>query len=327
MNPSYSHLSAEERHLIGAGEASGDPIRLIARRLGRPASTVSREIKRNTWFPSNQNESYRPTRLKTGAWTGRHYVSSEAQRKAERRRAKPRRPRRLACDRLCAQVARGLRAGWSPAAISGWLALAFPDEPAMRVCAESVYRWIYSTRARAREWSQYLARAHRRRRKAKGRRGKGPAITRRAPIGRRPEDVDGRLVFGHWEADSVIGAGGANLHTEVERKTRLLVARKTADKSAAATITTPNCPSSRPCPPEARLSVTCDNGTEFARHYELEDRLGVATWFADPSALTRGAAARTGTANHAATCPKAPTSTTWTRRSCKPSSTPSTTHH
>ncbi|BDR53864.1 IS30 family transposase [Bombiscardovia nodaiensis] len=291
MSISYSHLSAAERHLIGAGVASGISIRQIARQLGRPASTVSREIKRNTWLPSNQAEAYRPyrpNRLKTGPWTNRYYVSGEAQHKAERRQAEPRKPRRMASDRLCAQVARGLRAGWSPAAISGWLTLAWPDDPSMRVCAESVYRWIYSTKARTHEWAQYLSRAHRRRRKAQGRRGKGPTIIRRTPISQRPENVNTREQFSHWEADSVIGSGAANLHTEVERKTRFLIVRKVTDKSAANTISA-QLAIFTALPAAARLSVTCDNGTEFARHYELTDTLGMNTWFADPySSWQRG---------------------------------------
>ena len=46
--------------------------------LGRSPSSISREIKRNTWFPSNENESYRPyrpKRLKAGPWTGRYYIA------------------------------------------------------------------------------------------------------------------------------------------------------------------------------------------------------------------------------------------------------------
>ncbi|RBP98195.1 hypothetical protein CRD60_03385 [Bifidobacterium aemilianum] len=81
-----------------------------------------------------------------------------------------------------------------------------------------------------------MARAHQRRRRAKGRRAKGSWIERRRPIGSRPAGVDTRSEFGHWEADSVIGSGRCNLHTVVERKTRFLVARKVVGKSAANTI-------------------------------------------------------------------------------------------
>ena len=61
--------------------------------LGRNASTASREIRRNTWFPSDESESYRPyrpERLKTGPWTGGYYIAGPAQRKADRRQAPPR---------------------------------------------------------------------------------------------------------------------------------------------------------------------------------------------------------------------------------------------
>ena len=52
-----SHLSEEERQVIRIEIGNGTSIRRIGLMLGRNASTVSREIKRNTWFPSNENES------------------------------------------------------------------------------------------------------------------------------------------------------------------------------------------------------------------------------------------------------------------------------
>ena len=88
----YSHLSEEERRIIRIEIGNGTSIRRIAGLIGRHASTVSRGIKRNTWFPSNENESYRPyrpERLKTGPWTGRCHIAGPAHRKAGRRRARP----------------------------------------------------------------------------------------------------------------------------------------------------------------------------------------------------------------------------------------------
>lgn len=70
----------------------------MVRMLGRNASTISREIKRNTWFPSNESESYQPywpKRLRTRPWTGCYYIAGPAQRKAYRRRFKLRKPCRL----------------------------------------------------------------------------------------------------------------------------------------------------------------------------------------------------------------------------------------
>jgi len=88
-------------------------------------------------------------------------------------------------------------------------------------------------------------------------------------------------------ADSVIGVG-CNLHTEVERRTRFLMARivpdKTADASVEAQIAMFSALSAG-----ARTGVTHDNGTEFARHGRLRERLGMATYFADPySSYQRG---------------------------------------
>ncbi len=51
-----------------------------------------------------------------------------------------------------------------------------------------------------------------------------------------------------------------------------------------------------PLPAAARLSVTHDNGTGFARHARLRDEPGMATCFADPYSSWQRAATRTGTA-------------------------------
>ena len=80
MGEVYSHLSEEERQVIRIEIGNGTSIRRIGLMLGRNASTVGREIKRDTWFPSNENEScrpYRPKRLKTGPWTG-GYIAGPA---------------------------------------------------------------------------------------------------------------------------------------------------------------------------------------------------------------------------------------------------------
>ena len=111
MGEVYSHLSEEERQVIQIEVGNGASIRGIGAMLGRSPSSISREIKRNTWFPSNESESYRPyrpKRLKAGPWTGRYYIAGPAQRKADRRRSKPRKPYRLSHDRLWAQVAEWL---------------------------------------------------------------------------------------------------------------------------------------------------------------------------------------------------------------------------
>ncbi|MDR4041438.1 MAG: helix-turn-helix domain-containing protein, partial [Bifidobacterium sp.] len=76
MGEVYSRLSEEERQVIQVEVGSGASIRGIGAMLGGSPSSISGEIKRNAWFPSNEAESYRPyrtKRLKAGPWTGRYY--------------------------------------------------------------------------------------------------------------------------------------------------------------------------------------------------------------------------------------------------------------
>ncbi len=287
----YSHLSEEERQVIQIEVGNGASIRGIGAMLGRSPSSISREIKRNTWFPSNENESYRPyrpKRLKAGPWTGRYYIAGPAQRKADRRRSKPRKPYRLSHDRLWAQVAEWLGRGWSPLLISGRLRVLWPDDALMRVCPETIYRWVYSSRPLRERWARCLPRGHRRRRRHGGRRTSRFPIPGRVPISERPPEADGRSAFGHWEADSVIGVG-CNLHTDGWR------GGPGSSWPASFRTRPPARASGRswdmfsPLPAGARVSVTHDNGTEFAHHERLRDGLGMATYFADPySSWQRG---------------------------------------
>ena len=67
MGEVYSHLSEEERQVILIEIGNGTGIRAIGAMIGRSPSTVSREIKRNTWFPSDESESCRPYRPRAQA--------------------------------------------------------------------------------------------------------------------------------------------------------------------------------------------------------------------------------------------------------------------
>ena len=141
MGIRYSRLSPDERIRIERlhceqGLSVGETAGLI----GRDKATVSRELKRGPWFASNENGSYRPyrpKRLKTGPWTSMPFYSAlAAQRRADRKRHKPRRPRRMDDDRLRSWVMDALRPGWSPELIEGRPKLEYPGDPAMRVSHE-----------------------------------------------------------------------------------------------------------------------------------------------------------------------------------------------
>ena len=116
-------LSLAEREEISRGVAVGEPLRAIARSLGRAPSTVCREVAAN-----GGRERYR---------------ACDAGRRAVRqmRRAKP--AKLAACPRLREVVEGKLELRWSPQQIAAWLAEAYPDDPEMRVSHETIYLSLF----------------------------------------------------------------------------------------------------------------------------------------------------------------------------------------
>lgn len=231
---------------------------------------------------------YRYARGSAGPWNQRQYRASRAQAHADRARACSHQPWRMRDDRLVDWVVKRLEKGWTPQEISGRLPVEF-DDAKMRVSTETLYQWIYAPTMRHRQLWQYLPRGLRRRRRHGGRRVHHERIRWRVSIHARPSVIEDRAQFGHWEADSVLGLRGTGvIHTEVERTSRFLIAVKLAAGTADATVTAQRNIFAA-LPAHAGRSITCDNGTEFARHYELADTLGIPSYFADPySAWQRG---------------------------------------
>lgn len=116
-------LGLEEREAIGLGLARGEPCAEIARRLGRPTSTVSREVH-------------------TGGGRDR-YRATTAEREARHRRRRPKDRKLLRCPKLAARVSEGLTQRWSPGQIATRLRREFPDDPEARVSHETIYTSLY----------------------------------------------------------------------------------------------------------------------------------------------------------------------------------------
>lgn len=94
----------------------------------------------------------------------------------------------------------------------------------------------------------------------------------------RPEADDDWSTFDHWEEDDVIGIG-ANLHTEVGKKTRFLMANVIPNnKTAEQNIGVQQLAIFAPLPAGARLIIMHGNGIESAR---LRNGLGMDIYFAD----------------------------------------------
>ena len=128
MGKHYKQLSIEERTLIQTQLAIGVKPAAIAKGLGRCASTISRELKRNGWVrPKSQRARGRP--LLAGG-----YRCEEAHRRAQACTTKPRVERRLRPGTpLWERVCHYLKARYSPEQIAGTLALVHPDTPSLQV--------------------------------------------------------------------------------------------------------------------------------------------------------------------------------------------------
>jgi IS30 family transposase len=253
----YSHLTAEERDRLADLRAGGASLRAISRALGRAASTISREIRRNA--------------LESGAY--RPHVAEGAYMLRRQRRA------RLETDaKLAAYVTDRLTEGWTPEQIAGRLRLGI-ERGLRAVCAETIYGWIYRARQKAGRLWRYLTRHHARRRKRHGRASRD-TIAEKTHISQRSDDADARATVGHWEADLVICRRSRPILVLHERKTRITLMARLAGKTAAETVAAMMA-TFRRLDPRMRASVTFDNDTCFARHMLLRGMLSATTYFCD----------------------------------------------
>jgi IS30 family transposase len=260
MGRRYRQLTLDDRCEIARLQADGWSVRQIAAALDRPASTISREIRRNRGRQVGYRPGYAQEQAQARRWTG-----SRLEREPGLRRA--------VCERLAK--------GWSPEQVAGRLA----HEAGRNVISyESIYRFIYAQIARTKDyrWRRYLPRGKWRRGR-RGRRGGSSAsfIEARISVSERPPDAADRKTPGHWEADLMLFRKYSQAVLTVhERQSRLLIAVRRTNK-AAAPIAQHLAALFAPLPRALRRTVTFDNGTEFARHHLLH-RLGIATFFCDP---------------------------------------------
>ena len=258
MASSFQHVSYEERCKIDALKKEGLTLSEIAKRLGRDKSTISRELARNSG--------------------GRGYRPSQAQGKAaERRQAASAAPRKLT-DTIWELIVSKLRLQWSPEQIAGWL----KARDVVTISCQWIYRRIRADRDAGGHLYLYLRQSGRKRKRkaAPGEAGRGQ-IPGRVDISERPAEVEEKSRVGDWEVDTIIGAGHQGvIVSAVDRKSKYTVlqavANKTKDLVGAALVSLlePFC--------ELVLTITADNGKEFAGHREFGAALGAAVYFARP---------------------------------------------
>ena len=259
-------LRLSEREEISRGVAAGQSIRQIARRLGRAASSISRELARNKnprgyrAFIADRNAWQRARRPKV-CLLGRH-------------------------ERLREVVIEKLRCHWSPEQISGYLASQFADDKSMRVSHETIYRTLY-VQARGvlkKELIQHLRTGRRiRRAKAASARLISPhaQIFDAIRISERPAQIEDRAVPGHWEGDLLVGSKHSQIATLVERHSRFTMLVKTSARDSR-TVVDALSEAVGKLPAALRGSLTWDRGVEMAEHKRFTVATDVQVYFCDP---------------------------------------------
>ncbi len=265
MGKQYSQLELDERIELSRLYEDGIARSEIARIMGRHASTIGRELNRNS--------------LPKGG-----YKPASADRIALSR---CRRLSKIEClSPLRKHIDDHLAMGWSPEQIAGRLRLMRSQH---RVSHESIYRYIYRPKVRPQKLHRYLPRAKACRGRRYFKRRRQPIPGRRS-IHERSQTIENRETFGHWEGDTLqFRTQRGCLITLVERQTRLTLADPLPSKKAEETA---RCLTGifAALPAAARRSITFDNGSEFARHQDLKDELDMESFFCDPhSPWQRGA--------------------------------------
>ncbi|MCC6901263.1 MAG: IS30 family transposase [Polyangiaceae bacterium] len=260
-------LSLRDREEIRAGLERGESFAAISRTLGRPTSTVSREVNNN-----GGRDEYR-------AWA--------ADRRATELSRRPKVCKLAVEGELREFVIAGLEQRWSPEQISAKLHDEFPDRPEMRVSHETIYQSLFiQARGQFRkDLTGYLrsGRSARQPQRREGDVGRPRGIAGMINISQRPAEADDRAVPGHWEGDLIMGAYNRSaIVTLVERSTRyVLLARIEGRHDAPATCAALTATISK-LPVELRRSLTWDQGREMADHAEFTIATDVAVYFCDP---------------------------------------------
>jgi IS30 family transposase len=258
-------LSLAEREEISRGLAAGESMRAIAARLGRSASTVCREVGRN-----GGRKGYRALKAEERAWE------------------RARRPKRCLLainDRLRDVVAKKLKEDWSPEQISGRLKRRYPDDGAMYVSHETIYRTLFvqSRGALKKELLTHL-RSRRMMRRARCASAAGQPrgqIKDAVSIRERPPEVGDRAVPGHWEGDLLAGARNTHVATPVERSSRFVMLVRVGGKDTGSVVEALSAQIRR-LPKAMMDTLTWDRGTEMADHKRFTIATDVEVYFCDP---------------------------------------------
>ena len=255
----YRQITFEERYTLGLLRQGGLAPAAIARVLGRHRSTIGREMRRNG---TPRDGCYRP---QLAEWYARG------------RRSRAQRNQRFSA-RDWERIQTLLREDWSPEQVAGRLRL----ERELAISHETIYRYIWADRRQGGQLYRHLRGACKQRRKRYGRYDSRGRLAGKRPITTRPAVVEARTEVGHWEADTILGAGQAGpcVLSMVERKTGYLLLGKLRQRTSAE-VTRRATPLLQAQAQPVR-TITVDNGTEFHSYAAIEQATAAEFYFATP---------------------------------------------
>lgn len=267
----YQHLTSEERHIIEV-RLNEDKwsIYAIAKSLGRPYNTIKNEVNRGTVYL---------------------YNGKVARYKADKGEAVYLEHRKNSCRNYrCLETARFLKyvedqfydEGWSLDATVGYAKANGLYSSKEMVCTKTLYNYVDLGLLKIKniDLPEKLSRKTKSKKDWENKRKLGNSIDQR------PDIVDTREEFGHWEIDSVIGRkveGESQVMTIVERKLRESIWIKIRDHSAEAIDEALSALIEQFGDKynEVFKSITGDNGSEFANLSQVEAK-GIAVYFTHP---------------------------------------------
>jgi len=258
-------LTGSDREEISRGLAEGRSFQQLGVHLGRPTSTVSREVGRH-----GGRQGYRAAAADAATWA---------------RACRPQRCRLATRPVLRAQVATKLAADWSPQQIAGWLTRTYPDDPDMQVSHETIYRSLF-VQSRGVLKQELLRHLRRRKtmRRSQHRAAHPPPrgqIVDAVSIRERPASVEDRAIPGHWEGDLLAGKAHSYIATLVERRSRFVLLIRVPGKDTRRVVAALT-RRVRTLPAGLMTSLTWDRGMELAAHKSFTVATDVQVYFADP---------------------------------------------
>lgn len=259
-------LSSLEREEISRGLSAGLTLTQIADLIGRSASTISREVKRN-----GGRSEYRANLADRRAWT------------------QSKRPKKCLLalnESLRWAVAEKLSLDWSPEQVAGWLKRQFPDDKSMHVSHETIYRslFIQARGVLKKELVKHL-RSRRNMRRSRHRSSEEPesrtSISDLVSIRARPKDIEDRAIPGHWEGDLISGSKNSHIATLVERQSRFTMLVHVAGKDTTSVVSA-LCREVGQLPDQLKKSLTWDRGGELGNHRTFTLATDMQVYFCDP---------------------------------------------